>query len=112
MGIPLPLLAFALASFDIAAVVATGLLPRPQRPRALAPAFSGLTSASVPGVSRGTAMAQWAGWRATCPLRRPNRGRRCCRNPRRYGGRSVLAAAWRERAAALSRPRSVAGVGA
>ncbi len=51
--------------FGIAAVVATGLVPPEQRSRAVALVFSGLTLANVLGVPLGTALGQWAGWRAS-----------------------------------------------
>ncbi len=51
--------------FGIASVVATGLVPPAQRSRAIAFLFSGLTLANVLGVPLGTALGQWAGWRAT-----------------------------------------------
>jgi DHA1 family inner membrane transport protein len=53
------------AFFGIGAVVATGLVPRHQRSRAIALMFSGLTLANVLGVPFGTALGHVAGWRAT-----------------------------------------------
>ncbi|WP_343714499.1 MFS transporter [Inquilinus sp.] len=53
------------AFFGIGAVVATGLVPRHQRSRAVALMFSGLTLANVLGVPFGTALGHVAGWRAT-----------------------------------------------
>jgi DHA1 family inner membrane transport protein len=52
------------AFFGIGAVVASGLVPRAQRSRAIALMFAGLTLANIFGVPLGTALGQWAGWRA------------------------------------------------
>ena len=52
------------AFFGIGAVVATGLVPARQRSRAIALMFAGLTLANIFGVPLGTALGQWAGWRA------------------------------------------------
>jgi DHA1 family inner membrane transport protein len=52
------------AFFGIGAVVASGLVPRDQRSRAIALMFAGLTLANIFGVPLGTALGQWAGWRA------------------------------------------------
>lgn len=53
------------AFFGIGAVVATTLVPPAQRSRAIAVMFSGLTVANILGVPLGTALGQWAGWRAS-----------------------------------------------
>lgn len=53
------------AFFGIGAVVATGLVPRNQRSRAIALMFSGLTLANVLGVPFGTALGHATSWRAT-----------------------------------------------
>jgi DHA1 family inner membrane transport protein len=53
------------AFFGIGAVVASGLVPREQRSRAIALMFAGLTLATIFGVPAGTALGQWAGWRAS-----------------------------------------------
>ena len=52
------------AFFGIGAVVATNLVPRKQRARAISLVFSGLTLANVLGVPFGTALGQAFGWRA------------------------------------------------
>jgi DHA1 family inner membrane transport protein len=52
------------AFFGIGAVVAAGLVPHHQRSRAIALMFTGLTLAMIFGVPAGTALGQWAGWRA------------------------------------------------
>ena len=52
------------AFFGIGAVVASGLVPRAQRSRAIALMFAGLTLANIFGVPLGTALGQAAGWRA------------------------------------------------
>ncbi len=52
------------AFFGIGAVVATSLVPRDQRSRAVALMFTGLTLANIFGVPLGTALGQWAGWRS------------------------------------------------
>jgi DHA1 family inner membrane transport protein len=52
------------AFFGIGSVVATSLVPRDQRSRAVALMFTGLTLANIFGVPLGTALGQWAGWRA------------------------------------------------
>ncbi len=51
------------AFFGIGSVVATTLVPRAQRSRAIAMMFSGLTLANIIGVPLGTALGQAAGWR-------------------------------------------------
>jgi MFS transporter, DHA1 family, inner membrane transport protein len=51
------------AFFGIGSVVATGLVPRHQRVRAVSLMFSGLTLANILGVPLGTALGQAAGWR-------------------------------------------------
>lgn len=53
------------AFFGTAAVVAADLVPRERRAQALSLVFAGLTLANVFGVPFGTALGQWAGWRAT-----------------------------------------------
>ncbi len=53
------------AFFGIGAVVAITLVPPAQRSRAIAVMFSGLTVANILGVPLGTALGQWAGWRAS-----------------------------------------------
>lgn len=53
------------AFFGIGAVVAADLVPRDKRAQAVALMFTGLTLANVLGVPFGTALGQWAGWRAT-----------------------------------------------
>ncbi len=53
------------AFFGIGSVVATQLVPRAQRARAIALMFAGLTLANVTGVPLGTLLGQAAGWRAT-----------------------------------------------
>ncbi|MDB5647204.1 MFS transporter [Methylobacterium sp.] len=53
------------AFFGIGAVVAASLVPREQRTQAVALMFAGLTLANVLGVPFGTALGQFAGWRAT-----------------------------------------------
>jgi DHA1 family inner membrane transport protein len=53
------------AFFGIGAVVASNLVPRHQRSRAIALMFSGLTLANVLGVPFGTWLGHAAGWRAT-----------------------------------------------
>ncbi len=52
------------AFFGIGAVVARDLVPRERRAQAVALMFAGLTLANVLGVPLGTALGQWAGWRA------------------------------------------------
>lgn len=51
--------------FGIGAVVATTLVPPSQRSRAVSIMFSGLTLANILGVPAGTALGQYAGWRAS-----------------------------------------------
>ena len=51
------------AFFGIGSVVATTLVPRAQRSRAISMMFSGLTLANILGVPLGTALGQAAGWR-------------------------------------------------
>ncbi len=51
--------------FGIGAVVAADLVPRDKRAQAIALMFAGLTVANVLGVPLGTALGQFAGWRAT-----------------------------------------------
>ncbi len=51
--------------FGIGAVVASHLVPKEQRARAIALMFAGLTLANVLGVPFGTFLGQWAGWRST-----------------------------------------------
>ncbi len=51
------------AFFGIGAVVASNLVPREQRTRAVSLMFAGLTLANVLGVPFGTALGQSAGWR-------------------------------------------------
>ncbi len=51
--------------FGIGAVVATTLVAPEHRSRAVSILFSGLTLANVLGVPLGTALGQYAGWRAT-----------------------------------------------
>ncbi|MCW6506667.1 MFS transporter [Lichenifustis flavocetrariae] len=51
--------------FGIGAVVASSLVPPKQRSQAVSIMFSGLTLANVLGVPLGTALGQWAGWRAS-----------------------------------------------
>lgn len=53
------------AFFGIGSIVAAELAPAGQRGRAIAIMFTGLTLANVLGVPAGTALGQWAGWRAT-----------------------------------------------
>ena len=53
------------AFFGIASVVAAGLVPRERRAQAVAFVLAGLTLANVLGVPFGTALGQYAGWRAT-----------------------------------------------
>jgi DHA1 family inner membrane transport protein len=53
------------AFFGIGSVVASGLVPRHQRSRAIATMFAGLTLANILGVPLGTALGQAFGWRAT-----------------------------------------------
>ncbi|ACI50427.1 major facilitator superfamily MFS_1 [Gluconacetobacter diazotrophicus PA1 5] len=53
------------AFFGTAAIVAADLVPRNKRAQALSLVFAGLTLANVFGVPFGTALGQWAGWRAT-----------------------------------------------
>jgi len=53
------------AFFGIGSVVAAGLVPPNKRAQAIATMFTGLTLASVLGVPLGTALGQFAGWRAT-----------------------------------------------
>lgn len=53
------------AFFGIGSVVAADLVPRDKRAQAVALMFTGLTLANVLGVPFGTALGQWAGWRAT-----------------------------------------------
>jgi DHA1 family inner membrane transport protein len=52
------------AFFGIGSVVAADLVPREKRGQAIAIMFSGLTLANVLGVPGGTALGQYAGWRA------------------------------------------------
>jgi DHA1 family inner membrane transport protein len=52
------------AFFGIGSVVAADLVPRQKRGQAIAIMFSGLTLANVLGVPGGTALGQFAGWRA------------------------------------------------
>jgi DHA1 family inner membrane transport protein len=52
------------AFFGIGSVVASQLVPRHQRARAIALMFTGLTLANVLGVPLGTILGQAAGWRA------------------------------------------------
>jgi DHA1 family inner membrane transport protein len=52
------------AFFGIGAVVARDLVPREQRIQAVSLMFAGLTLANVLGVPFGTALGQFAGWRA------------------------------------------------
>jgi MFS transporter, DHA1 family, inner membrane transport protein len=52
------------AFFGIGAVVARDLVPREQRAQAVSLMFAGLTLANVLGVPFGTALGQFAGWRA------------------------------------------------
>lgn len=53
------------AFFGIGSVVATNLVSRNQRAKAIALMFSGLTLANVLGVPAGTALGQAFGWRAS-----------------------------------------------
>ena len=53
------------AFFGIGSIVAAELVPREQKGRAIAVMFTGLTLANVLGVPAGTALGQFAGWRAT-----------------------------------------------
>jgi DHA1 family inner membrane transport protein len=53
------------AFFGIGAVEAASLVPENKRASAMALMFSGLTLANVLGVPAGTALGQFAGWRAT-----------------------------------------------
>ena len=53
------------AFFGIGSVVAAGLVPPNKRAQAIALMFTGLTLANVLGVPLGTALGQFAGWRAT-----------------------------------------------
>lgn len=53
------------AFFGIGAVVASSLVTPNKRAQAVAMMFAGLTLANVLGVPLGTALGQWAGWRAT-----------------------------------------------
>jgi MFS transporter, DHA1 family, inner membrane transport protein len=53
------------AFFGIGSVVAADLVPANKRAQAVAMMFAGLTLANVLGVPFGTALGQWAGWRAT-----------------------------------------------
>lgn len=50
--------------FGIGSIVASNVVPREQRARAVAIMFSGLTLANVLGVPAGTALGQAYGWRA------------------------------------------------
>lgn len=50
--------------FGIGSIVASNVVPRDQRARAVAIMFSGLTLANVLGVPAGTALGQAFGWRA------------------------------------------------
>jgi DHA1 family inner membrane transport protein len=50
--------------FGIGSIVASNVVPREQRARAVAIMFSGLTLANVMGVPAGTALGQAFGWRA------------------------------------------------
>lgn len=50
--------------FGIGSIVASNVVPREQRARAVAIMFSGLTLANVLGVPAGTALGQAFGWRA------------------------------------------------
>jgi DHA1 family inner membrane transport protein len=52
------------AFFGIGAVVASNLVPSEQRTQAVSLMFAGLTLANVLGVPFGTALGQFAGWRA------------------------------------------------
>ena len=52
------------AFFGIGSIVAAELVPPAKRGRAIAIMFSGLTLANVLGVPVGTALGQYAGWRA------------------------------------------------
>lgn len=52
------------AFFGIGSIVAAELVPPAKRGQAIAVMFSGLTLANVLGVSAGTALGQYAGWRA------------------------------------------------
>ncbi len=51
------------AFFGVGSVVATTLVPRAQRSRAISLMFTGLTLANILGVPLGTALGQAAGWR-------------------------------------------------
>ncbi|MFC0397982.1 MFS transporter [Paraburkholderia rhizosphaerae] len=53
------------AFFGIGSVVAAELVEPKRRARAIAMMFSGITLANVAGVPLGTALGQFAGWRAT-----------------------------------------------
>ena len=53
------------AFFGIGSVVAAGLVPKPERARAIALMFTGLTVANILGVPAGTALGLRFGWRAT-----------------------------------------------
>jgi MFS transporter, DHA1 family, inner membrane transport protein len=53
------------AFFGIGSVVAAGLVAPNKRAQAIALMFTGLTLANVLGVPLGTALGQYAGWRAT-----------------------------------------------
>jgi DHA1 family inner membrane transport protein len=53
------------AFFGIGSVVAAGLVAPNKRAQAIAMMFTGLTLANVLGVPLGTALGQYAGWRAT-----------------------------------------------
>jgi DHA1 family inner membrane transport protein len=53
------------AFFGIGAVEAASLVPEQKRASAIALMFTGLTLANVLGVPAGTALGQFAGWRAT-----------------------------------------------
>ncbi|MDG1580191.1 MFS transporter [Pseudomonas sp. GOM6] len=53
------------AFFGIGSVVAASLVPENRRASAVALMFTGLTLANVLGVPLGTALGQYAGWRAT-----------------------------------------------
>ncbi|MCY1282321.1 Inner membrane transport protein YdhP [compost metagenome] len=53
------------AFFGIGSVVAASLVPESRRAQAVALMFTGLTLANVLGVPLGTALGQYAGWRAT-----------------------------------------------